>query len=217
MCGLSHWELILILAVALVVLGPRRLPGLAKSIGKGLRDLRRASNDLRSAIEEPLDEIRRPLEDMRSDLVDTIRNIEDQIEAEAQQSDDEAGGRPKRALTDHTPQLEEGNKQPLAEGTGRQTPDREGNSELSEGKRVSQTPEEAASNTESERMKAVEQMYAAQAVADENEPQAEITALGGATPISNNLEHPRPSQEGKNLEKVTDTPAHHDPSLAKKA
>lgn len=83
MFGLSFWELGLIMLVALLVLGPKRLPALAKTMGKGLRELRKASTDLRSAIEEPLQEMRRPLEEMRDDLVDTVYRIEDEIESEA--------------------------------------------------------------------------------------------------------------------------------------
>lgn len=52
--GLS--EVLLILAVALIVIGPKRLPELAKSLGRGLAEFRRASDDLRRSIlmdEEP--------------------------------------------------------------------------------------------------------------------------------------------------------------------
>ena len=40
-------ELIVIFAIALIVLGPKRLPELARSLGKGIAEFRRASNDLR--------------------------------------------------------------------------------------------------------------------------------------------------------------------------
>ena len=46
--GLS--ELIVILAVALIVLGPKKLPELARNLGKGLAQFRRASEDLRRSI-----------------------------------------------------------------------------------------------------------------------------------------------------------------------
>jgi len=90
MFGLSFWELAMILVVALLVLGPKRLPGLAKSVGKGLRELRRASSDLRSAIEEPLEEVRRPLQDLRDDLMDSVHEFGQEIEREA--TTDEGSG-----------------------------------------------------------------------------------------------------------------------------
>ena len=46
-------ELILILVVALLVFGPNRLPELARSLGKGLAEFRRASSDLRSQLMDP--------------------------------------------------------------------------------------------------------------------------------------------------------------------
>jgi sec-independent protein translocase protein TatB len=82
MFGFSFWEIGLILVVALIVLGPKRLPALAKTIGKGLRELRRASSDLREAIEEPLEEVRKPLQDMRDDLMETVHNIEREVQQE---------------------------------------------------------------------------------------------------------------------------------------
>ena len=40
----------MILVIALLVFGPRRLPELARSLGKGLAEFRRASSDLRDAV-----------------------------------------------------------------------------------------------------------------------------------------------------------------------
>jgi len=45
-------ELIVIFVVALIVFGPRKLPELGKSLGKGLAEFRRASNELKATIEE---------------------------------------------------------------------------------------------------------------------------------------------------------------------
>ena len=53
-------ELILIFVVALLIFGPNKLPELARSLGKGLAELRRASSDLRSQILDPPVEPRAP-------------------------------------------------------------------------------------------------------------------------------------------------------------
>ena len=47
MFGIGMTELLVIFAIALVVLGPEALPELARSLGRGLAEFRRASNDLR--------------------------------------------------------------------------------------------------------------------------------------------------------------------------
>lgn len=56
-------ELIIILVVALIFFGPRKLPELGRSLGKSLAEFKRASNELKSTLEE---EIR--LEETRADL-----------------------------------------------------------------------------------------------------------------------------------------------------
>ncbi len=64
MFGLSFGEVLIVLVVALLVLGPERLPKVARSVGKGLRDLRRTTGGIREILEDEiyLDEVaeRRP-------------------------------------------------------------------------------------------------------------------------------------------------------------
>jgi sec-independent protein translocase protein TatA len=47
-------ELIVIFVVALLVFGPKRLPELGRSLGRGISEFRRASTDLRSSIEREI-------------------------------------------------------------------------------------------------------------------------------------------------------------------
>jgi sec-independent protein translocase protein TatA len=54
-------ELIIILTIALIIFGPRKLPELGRSLGKSLSEFKRASNELKNTLDE---EIR--LEDQRS-------------------------------------------------------------------------------------------------------------------------------------------------------
>lgn len=72
MFGLGMSEVLLILALALIVVGPKRLPDLARAIGKGMAEFRRATDDIqRSLYQEahrPLDpkELQRDLEKARA-------------------------------------------------------------------------------------------------------------------------------------------------------
>lgn len=52
--GLSMTELIIILGLALLLLGPDQLPNLAKSLGKGLREIRKATDDLKGQFEKEM-------------------------------------------------------------------------------------------------------------------------------------------------------------------
>ena len=50
MLGIGPLELFVILLVGLLVLGPKRLPEIARSLGRGLSEFRRASSDLRQSL-----------------------------------------------------------------------------------------------------------------------------------------------------------------------
>lgn len=56
------WELIIVLVIALVIFGPKRLPELGSSLGKGIREFRKATNELQESINvhepEPLPQSR---------------------------------------------------------------------------------------------------------------------------------------------------------------
>ncbi len=58
MFGIGMTELLVILAVALIVFGPARLPELARSLGRALGEFRQASNDLRRTMHEAADDAR---------------------------------------------------------------------------------------------------------------------------------------------------------------
>ena len=49
-------ELILILVVALLIFGPKKLPELGRSLGKALGEFRRASNEIKQSIEKELED-----------------------------------------------------------------------------------------------------------------------------------------------------------------
>ena len=51
MFGIGMTEMILIAALALIILGPKKLPDLARSLGKGFAEFKRATNDLKSTID----------------------------------------------------------------------------------------------------------------------------------------------------------------------
>ena len=50
MFGIGMTEMVLIAALALVILGPKKLPDLARSLGKGFAEFKRATNDLKLSL-----------------------------------------------------------------------------------------------------------------------------------------------------------------------
>lgn len=57
MFGMGMPEILLILALALIVIGPKKLPDLAKAMGRAMGEFKKATNDLKSSIniDEPID------------------------------------------------------------------------------------------------------------------------------------------------------------------
>ncbi len=56
MFGIGTPELLIIVVVALLIFGPSKLPELGKTLGKGLREFKKASSDLRDQV-NPLAEV----------------------------------------------------------------------------------------------------------------------------------------------------------------
>ena len=52
--SIGGMELVVIMVIALLIFGPRKLPELGRSIGKGLSEFKRASNDLKRSLEDEL-------------------------------------------------------------------------------------------------------------------------------------------------------------------
>jgi TatA/E family protein of Tat protein translocase len=56
MFGIGFQEMLIILVVVLIFFGPKRLPDLAKSLGKGIAEFKKASEEVRKGIEEAVKE-----------------------------------------------------------------------------------------------------------------------------------------------------------------
>lgn len=56
---LGFQEVVLIFAIILLVVGPTKLPAIARVIGKGVREFNRASQGLAEAVQSPVEEIKR--------------------------------------------------------------------------------------------------------------------------------------------------------------
>jgi TatA/E family protein of Tat protein translocase len=52
MFGLGIGEIVIILVLALILFGPKKLPEVAKQLGKGMRDFQKATEDLKGQFEK---------------------------------------------------------------------------------------------------------------------------------------------------------------------
>src|SRR5438270_4571370 len=65
---LGFSEMLLIFIVALLVFGPKKLPELGKSLGKGIREFKKATEELKSSWEDQVKDIATPLNEVKKDI-----------------------------------------------------------------------------------------------------------------------------------------------------
>ncbi|MDF1564242.1 MAG: twin-arginine translocase TatA/TatE family subunit [Deltaproteobacteria bacterium] len=116
MFGLQFSEIVIVLIVALILLGPKQLPQIARSVGRGLKEVRRAGQDLRETWEAEVEQTAGPelraLKNLRDPgaLVDAAWGESEKSEKSekgekaadagatgADEAPDEAGGEEKKA------------------------------------------------------------------------------------------------------------------------
>jgi TatA/E family protein of Tat protein translocase len=85
MFGIGMPELILILAIALIVIGPKKLPDLAKSLGRTMREFKRATNEFKESIE--IDDEINEINDVKKSFDDLSNEIRENIDVTKKLSD----------------------------------------------------------------------------------------------------------------------------------
>ena len=74
MFGIGMPEMILILAIALVVIGPKKLPDLAKSLGRAMREFKRATSEFKETmqIDSEMAEVKKAFDGITDDVKDAV-------------------------------------------------------------------------------------------------------------------------------------------------
>lgn len=83
MFGLGFQEVLLILLIALIVVGPGKLPDLARALGRGLAEFRKATSDLKSTFEQDstVQELKKEFRTAQSQIM--LENLETSIKSDA--------------------------------------------------------------------------------------------------------------------------------------
>ena len=80
MFGIGMPELIIIFVIALIIIGPKKLPDLARALGKGLSEFRRATDQLKANLD--MDDVEDELKGVQEDLADSVSGLLDVSETE---------------------------------------------------------------------------------------------------------------------------------------
>jgi len=74
MFGIGMPEMLVILALALIVIGPKKLPDLAKSLGRAMREFKKATSEFKETIqlESELSEVKETFNDISSEVKDAV-------------------------------------------------------------------------------------------------------------------------------------------------
>jgi TatA/E family protein of Tat protein translocase len=74
MFGIGMPELLLLLAIALIVIGPKKLPDLAKSLGRAMREFKKATNEFKETIQidEDLSDVKKAFDDLGDDIKESV-------------------------------------------------------------------------------------------------------------------------------------------------
>ncbi len=80
--NLGFPEILMIFVIALLVFGPKKLPELGKSLGKGLREFKKATDELKSNWDEQLKDVTSSVNEIKDSVHSTTRDIENKIKQE---------------------------------------------------------------------------------------------------------------------------------------
>ena len=99
MFGMGMPEILLILAIALIVLGPKKLPEIAKSLGRGIAEFKKATSDFKQnmAVDNDFKDAKETLQGIKTDVEQSVRDTMAQGAATVDDEDVDDDAAPKKA------------------------------------------------------------------------------------------------------------------------
>lgn len=76
---ISFQEITVILIIAVVIFGPKKIPEIARGLGEGVRAMKKATEDIKREIMNPVDDIN-PVKDIQDGIKDIQQTVEEAAE-----------------------------------------------------------------------------------------------------------------------------------------
>jgi TatA/E family protein of Tat protein translocase len=101
MFGIGMPELIIIFVIALIVIGPKKLPDLARALGRGMAEFRKATDEVRANLN--IGDVEEEIKGMEEELADSVSGLikgsetgeeteaKDDIESDSNKGENEKG------------------------------------------------------------------------------------------------------------------------------
>jgi sec-independent protein translocase protein TatA len=77
--GLSGSEILLVLLLALLLFGSKSIPDVARMMGKGVREFRKATSEIQKEIDGYTSDIKKDVTDIKDTINKETRNISDEL------------------------------------------------------------------------------------------------------------------------------------------
>lgn len=74
---ISGQEILMVLALALIFFGAKSIPDIARMLGKGMREFRKATNEIQKEFNDSTADIKKDIEDVNNTLVNDARKIKE--------------------------------------------------------------------------------------------------------------------------------------------
>ncbi|NCC72215.1 MAG: twin-arginine translocase TatA/TatE family subunit [Sphingobacteriia bacterium] len=94
--NISGGELFIIVLVIFLIFGPDKIPEIARILGRGISEIKRATNDIRSEIDRETGEIRRTATKVKNDIGQELQELNPKIDIQSTNQP----GKPKADETD---------------------------------------------------------------------------------------------------------------------